>query len=725
MDIQSEAKPVPSASSGPSSSNPIACLMNPSSVAFVGASNKFTTMGTLQCMNLIACGYPGEVLPVHPTEPTVLGKKAYRTIADLPGAPDLAVLVVPTRLVLDMVEEFGRLGTRYIVIITAGFRETGTNGHAMERKLVERARHYGIRFLGPNCLGIVNTHLPLNITVGPVQDYGGSLGLASQSGTYVAQVVSYLHKNGIALSKAISVGNEADINLIDCLEYLGEDEHTRAIGLYIEGIRDASRFLEVASRVSRVKPIVAQYVGGTEAGARSGSSHTGAMAGPSHLYEALFEQAGVIGVDSIEDVYKTGWALATQPPLKGRRIAVLTNSGGPGTGIANTCNRLGLEVPELSQAVQDKVGALLPGHASARNPIDLTFHVDMKTLTRDIPRILFSSDEVDGVIIHGIMDTGFMEVLHPAMEKFVSIPREDLMKMMSIRMDELVSMPGRFGKPLLISSFFGKEDHCLQTFHEHHIPTFDAPEKAARAMGAFLKHLHVRSRPVETPDGGQAAPEGADLIVEQALREGFDEFRAKELLRAYGIPTARESLARSLDEVLEVAGKIGYPVVLKACSPTVAHKTEHGLVHLDLADQDELIAAYETIRAKDSSSLLLVAEMLKGDRELMAGITRHPGFPPCVVFGLGGILAEALDDITIRLAPLTRTDVSEMMDGISAKRILDGYRGMEPVDRVMLGDLLAALGRLAIHHPRIREIDLNPIIIVDGKPFVADALMVL
>ncbi|HRW81424.1 MAG TPA: CoA-binding protein, partial [Desulfomonilia bacterium] len=301
--------------------NPIAHLMNPSSIAFVGASNTFTTMGTIQCMNLIAGGYPGEVFPIHPKEATVLGKKAYKAIADLPVVPDLAVLVVPTRLVLDMVEEFGRLGTKHMVIITAGFRETGTNGGAMEKVLVERARHYGIRFLGPNCLGIVNTHLPLNITVGPVQDYKGKLGLASQSGTYVAQVVSYLHKNGIALSKAISVGNEADINLIDCIEYLGQDDNTRAIGLYIEGIRDASRFLEVASRVSRVKPIVAQYVGGSEAGARSGSSHTGAMAGPDHLYEALFDQAGVIGVDSIEDVYKVGWALATQPPLKGRRIA--------------------------------------------------------------------------------------------------------------------------------------------------------------------------------------------------------------------------------------------------------------------------------------------------------------------------------------------------------------------------------------------------------------------
>jgi len=307
--------------------NPVHALMNPASIAIVGASNNFSTMGTLQCMNLITCGFPGEVLPVHPKDTIVLGKQAYRSISDLPYAPDLGVLVVPTRLVPEMFEAFGALGTRSVVIVTAGFRETGEEGRKLEMTLLETARKYSMRFLGPNCLGIVNTHLPLNITVGPIKDFKGKLGLASQSGTYIAQVVSYLHRNGIAMSKAISVGNEVDIDLTDCLEYLGQDETTKAIGLYIEGIKDASRFLKVARSVSKMKPIVAQYVGGTEAGARSGSSHTGSMAGPLHLYEALFEQAGIISVDTIEEVYKIGWALATQPPLKGRRIAVLTNSG--------------------------------------------------------------------------------------------------------------------------------------------------------------------------------------------------------------------------------------------------------------------------------------------------------------------------------------------------------------------------------------------------------------
>jgi acetyltransferase len=705
--------------------NPIEKLMNPATIAIAGASNTFTTMGTIQCLNLIKDGFPGEILPIHPKEKIVLGKKAYQRISALPYAPDIAVLVVPTRLIPEMVEDFGKLGTRYIIIVTAGFRETGEEGRALEKVLIEKARQYGIRFLGPNCLGIVNTHLPMNITVGPIQDYNGKLGLASQSGTYIAQVVSYLHKNGIVMSKAISVGNEADITIIDCLEYLGQDETTKAIGLYIEGIKDASRFLEVARNVSRVKPIIAQYVGGTEAGARSGSSHTGAMAGPGHLYEALFKQAGIISVESIEDVYKIGWALATQPKIKGRRIAVLTNSGGPGTGIATTCNRVGLEVPEFSTNLQERISKFLPSHASARNPVDLTFHVDMKALSVDIPRILFESDEVDGIIIHGIMDTGFFDLLYPAISNFVNVSKEDLIGAMKIDLDELVSMPERYGKPLLISSFFGNEDNCINTLHTKGIPTFDSPEKAAKAMGALNTFRYISQRPEANPHLDSNVPDKALRLIQSAEATGIDEFHAKEILRAYGIPTSREALAESLDEVKAKALEIGYPVVLKACSTMIFHKTELGLVHLNLKNEEELTKAYQALRAKDPDVVLLVAEMLKGDREVMAGISRHPGFPPSVLFGLGGVFAEALNDNSLRLAPVTRFDAYEMIDDLSSRKALGAYRGMKPVDRELLADILIALGQLAIHFPQIKEIDLNPIIVVDGKPFVADALMVI
>ncbi|MCK4534456.1 MAG: CoA-binding protein, partial [Syntrophobacterales bacterium] len=507
-------------------------------------------MGSLQCLNLIHSGFSGDILPVHPKEETVLGKKAYHFIKDLPYAPDLAILVVPTRLVPDMLEDFGKLGTKYAVIISGGFKETGKAGKDLENRISDIARRYGMRFVGPNCVGIINTQFPLNITIVPVQDYNGKLGIASQSGTYVTQTLPYLHKQGITISKAISIGNGTSIDIVDCLKYLGDDEQTTAIALYIEGIKRAGDFLEVAREISARKPIVAQYVGGTEAGARAVSSHTGSMAGPDYVYDGLFKQAGIIRVDTIEDVYKTGWALASQPPLQGSRIGVLTNSGGPGTGIASTCNKYGLDVPEFSDEVQKKIRQFIPGYASAKNPVDLTFHMDMSTMTDKIPRVLFDADEIDGVIIHGIMDTGWMDMLFPMMKPMMDISREDFLELRKADIGDLVDISFRHGKPLIISSFLGEEDHALRSFNKNGIPTFDSPERAGRAMAALYEHFLIRNRPHDEPDNDVEMPENVGSIVDSVNTKAFDEYTAKKILRAYDIPTTNEALANTLDEAV-------------------------------------------------------------------------------------------------------------------------------------------------------------------------------
>ena len=707
------------------SDNPLHRIMNPSSIAIVGASNNPMKMGTIQCLNLIKSGFPGEVLPVNPDEEIVLGKKAYPSVLDLPYAPDLAMLVIPSRWLPETIEKFGKSGTRNAVIISAGFKETGDEGREKEQEVVRIAERWGMRFLGPNCLGIVNTHLPFNMTVMPTHTRKGKLSLASQSGTYVAQTLPYLRRHGIAMNKAISVGNEANIDIVDCLEYLGEDETTTAISLYIEGIRRADRFLEVAREVSRKKPVLAQYVGGTEAGARSGSSHTGAMAGPDYVYDGLFEQAGVIRVDSIEDVFNVGWALASQPPLQGRRIGILTNSGGPGTAIANTCNTLGLDVPEYSEEIQEAVKPLLPGsHASAKNPIDLTFHVDMTAISEKIPEILLKSPDIDGLIIHGIMDTGFFDDVYPVVSTLVDISKDDFMKMWQVGLDRLFEIQQSFRKPMIISSFFGEEDHAVREFHDHGVPTFDSPEKAARAMGAMYRHYLVRNRGCGRPLVRDDIPEEARAVLGAWAGKALDEFHAKKMLRAYGIPTTEEALVHTLDEARTEAGRIGYPVALKVCDPAILHKTERGLVHLNIENEAALEESFAAIRAEEREAPVLVAEMLRGDREFMAGMSYHPGFPPCIMFGLGGIYTEALKDNAIRLAPLGREDAFSMMDTLKAHALLGTYRGMKAVDKEALASLLVSLGHLALHFPQIREIDLNPIMIVDGKPKVADALFV-
>lgn len=703
--------------------NPLHTIMNPSSIAFVGASNNVFKMGTIQCLNLIGNNFPGDILPIHPRETTVLGRMAYPSVGDLPYTPDLAVLVVPTGLVPELLEEFGKRGTRHAIIISAGFRETGATGQGLESRIIDIARQYEIRFVGPNCVGIINTQLPLNLTIAPVHDLNGKLGVASQSGTYVTQNLSYLHRNGIKISKAISIGNGADIDIVDCLEYLGEDEATTAIALYIEGIARAGDFLDVARRVSSHKPIIVQYVGGTEAGARAGSSHTGAMAGPDHIYKGLFEQAGIIRVNSIEEVFKGGWALASQPPLRGSRIAVLTNSGGPGTGIATTCNLCHLDVPEFSEEIQNKIGEHIPGHASSRNPVDLTFHLDISLLADKLPRIVFEADEIDGVIIHGIIDTGFIDEIFPLIANIMNISEPGSAHMPETDLASLVEMPHKHGKPLVTSSFFGKEDHAVRTLHEHNIPVFDAPEKAARAMGVLYQYNKIRER-----SRGERLPR---MEVPPDVRndmnhnkDGFDEYRAKRILKAYGIPTTEEMIVSTFEDALAAAHTVGYPVVLKACSPRILHKTEAGMVHIGIESDGTLQNAFELIREREPDVSILVSEMLHGDREFMAGMSRFPGFPPCIMFGLGGVFAEALKDRSIRLSPLNYNDAFSMMESIATSALLGPYRSMAPVDIDALAKILIALGELALHFPPIKEIDLNPIIIVNGQPKVADALIV-
>ncbi len=654
--------------------------MSPRSIAILGASGNIANMGSIQCVNLIGGGYPGEILPVHPREKTVLGRKAWPSISDLPFPPDLAVLVVPPRLVPEMLLDFGRLGTRHAVIISGGFRETGEGGKDLEKRITDIAGEYGMRFVGPNCVGIINTELPLNLTVFPAHDLDGKLGMISQSGTYVTQTLAWLHRRGI----------------------------------------------EVAREITKTKPVVAQYVGGTEAGARSGSSHTGAIAGPDFVYQGLFEQAGIIAVDSIEDVFRTGWALASQPPLRGKRIAVLTNSGGPGTAASNTLNKLGLDVPEFSKTTQKAIAPYIPGQASARNPVDLTFHLDMSTLAEKLPGIVFEEEDIDGVIIHGIMDSGFLDELFPVIRKVLALGENDVLPMPETDLEPLAAMPGRYGKPLLVNSFFGKEDRCVRIFHEKGIPVFDAPEKAARAMGAFHRHCLIRNRNLGLPVRGDAPPpRKARDILGGAAPGPLDEYRAKRVLAAYGVPVVAEFLAETLPEVLEAAGRIGYPVVLKGCSSHVLHKTEKGLVRLNIRTDDELARAFDGIREREPGIALLVSEMIRGDREFLAGVTGAPGFPPCVLFGLGGVYAEALKDHQVRLAPLCPGDAFEMMDSLRSRDLLGACRGMDPVDREALASILVSLGRLALDFPIISEVDLNPIIIAEGKPRVADALFIL
>lgn len=704
------------------SQNPLKTILEPNSIAVLGASNNPQKMGTMQYLNIIYSGFPGEVLPVHPSEEQVFGRQAYPDIKSLPYAPDMALLVVPTKLVPEMIKDLGEIGTRHALIVTAGFKETGEDGQALEKALVDTANQYGMRFIGPNCMGAVNAHLPLNMAVSPLAAPPGYFSIASQSGTYITQTNYYLGQLGIRISKGISVGNEASIDLVDCLEYLGDDPDTRAIGLYIECIRRPKEFLELAREITKTKPIVAQYIGGNEFGARSGSSHTGAMAGPDYIYDGLFEQAGVIRVNSIEEVYRAGDALAHQPLPKGRRIAVLTNSGGPGSGMATTLQREGMDMPPLSDSIQANLREMMPSHAAVGNPVDLTFHTDMTLMTQELPRILLEDDGIDGLLLHGIMDTAWAKMAHKVFSKFFDISLDDMKTMMMADITELKKMPAKYDKPIMATSFFGSSDRCNRELQEVQIPVFDSPERAARTMGLAYRARRIMERGAALP--GALPPKSGDAA--KLLSGGpLDEYQAKSVLRAYGIETSREALANGVDQAVAAAEEIGYPVAVKGCSADAQHKTELGVVHLNLKNADEVAAACKAIEKAVPGMPLLVAEMLPVQREIIAGMTRFPTFPPLVLCGLGGIYAEAIKDTALRLAPLSGDEARTMVAGLKCSSILGDFRGLPPVDMAALGDLLVTIGNIALLHPEIAEMDLNPILFVDGKPRVADALIVL
>jgi acyl-CoA synthetase (NDP forming) len=705
-------------------------LMNPKSIAIVGASNNPMKMGTMHALSILKDGFKGTFYPVHPTEKIVLGHPAVKSPLDLPEVPDLAMFVLPSQYLLPVFEAFGKLGTKYAIVITAGFNEAGEEGADLEEQLKALAKKYNIRFVGPNCMGIVNREISLNTSVSPIVGKPGKLGLISQSGTYVAQTIDYLKKRGIRLSKAVSVGNEADINIIDVLEYLGEDDQTTAISMYIESIRDAKRFLQVARNITPHKPVIAQYIGGSEAGGRAGLSHTGAMAGKDYLYDGLFKQAGIIRVYSVEDLYGIGWAFATQPKIKGNRIGIITNSGGPGSAIADTCDGNGCTMPPFSKELQAKIKPLIPAHAPCGNPVDLTFALDMKVMTHTIPDLVMKSGEVDGIVLHGAMSTGFLSAVFPHLSELMpGVTIEDMIKGATKDLTDSVRVPFKNNIPMTVSSFFDRSDQYTKEYEDNDIPVFDSPEKAAHAISALVEYKGIQDRKSYQPPLELTPNDTALQILKQATKNNqnnLDEYDAKRLLASYGIPVPNEVLCHNKKDAFEAAQKIGFPVVVKACDSSILHKTDLGLVHLHISDQQSLLSAYQEIQKFAGKPVaVLVGEMIRGQREFLSGITLDEQFGHCVAFGVGGIFTEAINDVTYRIAPMSDAESEEMVNDIKSEKLLSLYRGMPAVNIKSLATILSTLSKLPFIHDEIKEVDINPIMICGAEPVAVDALIVL
>lgn len=470
-------------------------ILNPRSIAVVGASNSFTSPATNLMASVISSGFPGAIYPIHPREKTALGLTAYPTLTDVPGEIDLAVIVVQAKLVPGILAQCGQKGVRQAIVITAGYREMGAEGAALEKELLAEARKNGVRFIGPNCIGIINSHAKLDVSMFLYEGGAGGMALVSQSGSYITQPLPYFKKLGMNLSSAVSVGNQADIDIADCIGYFGDDPTTKSVAAYVEGISDGPKFVEKVRATTAKKPVVALYVGGTEAGSRAGRSHTGAIATPDTIIDGVFAQSGVIRVDTVERLYDAAHAFATQPLPKGNRVAVITNSGGPGTSMADAAARLGLIVPEFSDRLQKELRGIVIPTAQVRNPLDLTMDFDLKRFFVDVTGAVIASNEADAILFYGVFGAThgkrkFGSLMHGMDEAMVS----GYDKYICEFAQQFADMATKAGVPVLSSSFTGIEDVPVARMMELGIPVYPTPERASFALATMVRYAEWRER---------------------------------------------------------------------------------------------------------------------------------------------------------------------------------------------------------------------------------------
>jgi acetyltransferase len=649
-------------------------------VAVVGASRKATSIGREILANLMDFEFQGPVYPVNPKTPVVNSMKCWKRVRDIPDVVDLAILVVPAARVLAAVDDCGRKKVRALVVITAGFKEIGGKGAELEEELLKKVRRYGMRMVGPNCMGMVNTasDVRLNASFARARPVPGSVGFITQSGALGEVIFSKARDIGLGMARFVSVGNKTDVSANDLLRHWEDDPEVRLILMYLESFGNPRAFSRIARRISRKKPILVVKSGRTAAGARAAFSHTGALSGLDVAVETLFDQCGVIRGRSMEDLFTLAPAFATQPVPRGKRVAILTNAGGPGILATDACVSAGLELGELDKKTVARLRKVLPAECSVRNPVDLIasggperYRVALDALTRD--------RNVDAFLV-----------------LFVSPVLINAMEVAQV----IVDAAAKLNRPLL-TCFMGKHsgDEAVQHLRQSGVPVYEFPESAVQALTALVRYRRLLDRPEPVRERLRVKRAAAARILKGSL------------LRAYGIPFAPSLYVSSRAEAIDAGHTLGYPVVLKASAPGLVHKSDSGGVKADLRNSDELVHAYDDIR-KSLRHLrglrIQVQSMVQGATELILGTFQDPKFGPLLMFGLGGIHVEYLKDVTFGIHPITRYDAREMIDSIRGRALLEGARGKPAVDLEVVEDALLRLSQLVGDFPQVDQVDINP-----------------
>jgi acetyl coenzyme A synthetase (ADP forming)-like protein len=681
-------------------------FFHPRSVAVIGASRDPASLGHRVLQAILRAPYHGKVFPVNPKADRILDLPCFPSAKDIPEPVDLAVVIVPREHVLRVVDDCAARGIRALVVITAGFAEIGAAGRELQGQLLAKVRGYGMRMLGPNCMGLLTTDpaVQLNATFAPELPPPGRVAFLSQSGALgLAALIAGKHLH-LGLSSFVSVGNKADISGNDLLQYWEEDSGTAAILLYLESFGNPRRFARLARRVGRSKPIVVVKAGRTKGGSRAAGSHTAALAASETAVNALFQQSGIIRAESMEEMFDLAIFLDGQALPMGKRVGILTNAGGPAILCADMCEATGLELPAFSDKLRGRLATFLPPAASLGNPVDMIASATPDQFREAVQTIL-ESDEVDGlIVVHAVV--GFLggEEVSAAICGGVARAREQFPN-----------------KPVLACLMTGETALPELTIGSERIPVYTFPESAAKALSKAAVYADWRKQPL----GGLLDFDDMDLdaardTCAQALTvRGGGWLSAKEtrvVLQAARLPVLPGDVAATADEGVQIAERIGFPVAAKLASTKIVHKTEIGGVHLKLQNPADVRRAFNETRARlqqmgqlDAMEGVLIQPMVAGGVELMAGVTLDPLFGPLIAFGLGGIYVEVLGDVCFRMAPLTDRDAAEMVRAIKGHRLLQGYRGHPPADIEAIQELLLRLSRLAEEVPAISEIDLNPI----------------
>ncbi|GAB5046649.1 acetate--CoA ligase alpha subunit [Thermodesulfovibrio sp. TK110] len=691
-------------------------IFNPASIAVVGASAEEKKVGNAVLKNLIN-GYTGKIYPVNPSRTEILSLPCYPSVSAIPDRVDLAIIVIPAKAVAEALKDCARAGVKGVVVITAGFKEVGGDGVAREKEIVQIVRASGMKMVGPNCLGVMNTKNKMNASFAAQLPPAGRVAFFSQSGALGVAIIDWAIENNFGFSKFVSFGNKADLNETDFLEYFAKDSDTDVILGYIEDVVDGKRFLQVAKEVTKIKPVILIKSGATEAGARAASSHTGALAGSDRAFTEAFRKTGIIRASGIQELFDTAEMFISRKTPRGRRLLIITNAGGPGIIAADAADNLKIKLDPMTRASIDAIAEKLPPTASLYNPVDIIGDA--------------TSERYKVVLDQAIKDE--------AVEGICVILTPQAMTDVDNIADVVISSANNTDKPVFTTFIGGQRvRNAVNKLKQSRIPSFSDPAVAINAYRKLIDFVELRKRKISDETQIEIPSENIEKVRQILLAlqsQGISEIggeEAMQILSLYGFSFPERALAKTPMEAVAIAERIGYPVVMKVSSPHILHKTDVGGVKLNLNNDRAVYNAFVEITTNVKRVMpeayiegVMIYEMISGGKEVILGVSYDKTFGHMLMFGLGGIYVEVLKDVSFRIVPVTEEEAFEMINEIKASRILDGIRGEKPYDKNDIASCIRKLSRLVMDFPMIKEIDINPYMVFYNGGIGLDARIII